>query len=74
MVTLGKQPNAIDCRMMEKLADINAWLATIADKVAMINMGQNKGSGVLLQNVVLSLEGFLIKNAAWPAYARIIDG
>jgi hypothetical protein len=48
MVTLGKQPNAIDCRMMEKLADINAWLATIADKVAMINMGQNKGSGVLL--------------------------
>lgn len=48
MVTLGKQPKAIDCRMMEKLADINAWLATIAAKVAMINMGQNIGSGVLL--------------------------
>ena len=48
MVTLGKQPKAIDCLMMEKLADINAWLATTADRVATINMGQNSGPGMLL--------------------------
>lgn len=48
MVTRGKQPSAIDCLMMEKLADINAWLATIAAKVLTTNIGQKIGSGTEL--------------------------
>ena len=45
METLGKQSRAMDCRMMEKLADINDWLATTAAKVATMNIGQNTGCG-----------------------------
>lgn len=40
MVTRGKQPRAIDCFIMEKLAEIIDWLVTRADRVEITNIGQ----------------------------------
>jgi hypothetical protein len=44
--TVGKQPSARDCSMIEKVADIMDWLAIMAATVATTNMGQNIGSMV----------------------------
>lgn len=48
MLTLGKQPRASDCLMMEKLAEIIDWLATTAASVEMMNIGQYTGLGTEL--------------------------
>lgn len=45
-LTGGKHPRARDCWMMEKAAEINDWLAMIADKTATTNMGQYKGPAI----------------------------
>jgi hypothetical protein len=39
-LTLGKQPSARACLIIEKVADIVAWLATTAAAVAISNTGQ----------------------------------
>ena len=48
--TVGKQPSARDCSMMEKVADIIAWLAIMAARVATTNIGQNTGSALSTQH------------------------
>lgn len=40
ILTLGKQPNAIDCFMMANVAEIIAWLAMIDAITAATNIGQ----------------------------------
>ena len=42
--TVGKQPSASDCSMIENVADIIAWLAMMAANVAATNIGQKTGS------------------------------
>lgn len=42
ILSLGKQPKAIDCFTHENVADIIAWLAIIAASVAITNTGQNR--------------------------------
>lgn len=42
--SLGKHPRAIDCFTHENVADIMAWLAIMAARVAITKTGQNKVS------------------------------
>jgi hypothetical protein len=41
ILTRGKQPSAVHCRTMEKVAEMTAWLPTIAARVAITSTGQN---------------------------------
>lgn len=43
-LSLGKQPSAMACFTQENVADIMAWLATMAARVATTNTGQKRTS------------------------------
>lgn len=50
--TLGKQPSAAACLINENVADIVAWLATIAAAVATTNTGQYMVSAELWNMII----------------------
>lgn len=61
ILTLGKQPRAWHCFTMEKVAEMIAWLATIAARVAITKTGQYTASAKELSTVEHKMNLFILQ-------------